>query len=220
MANLIKIDKNGTKYYEGYRTCDRCEGRGIYVIGVCNGRLVPSPVDSGICFKCGGSGKQLDKWKEYTPEYEAKLEERRRKRREKQEEERAKLEAEREAKRQAEEAERKAEEERIRAEKAKSSFVGTIGERIELKAIYIGTASYERQSYLGFGTELAHIHMFKDMDGNKLVWKTTASLGYWNKSDEWETFEEGQEVTVKGTVKEHSEYKDEKQTVLTRCKVI
>ena len=28
MARLIKIDKNGTKYWEGRTTCDRCEDRG------------------------------------------------------------------------------------------------------------------------------------------------------------------------------------------------
>lgn len=49
MAKLIRTDKNGTKYYEGYTPCSRCDGRGIYIIGVCNGRLVPSPVDEGIC---------------------------------------------------------------------------------------------------------------------------------------------------------------------------
>ena len=73
MANLIKIDRNGTKYYEGNVPCSRCGGEGLYFIGVCNGKPVPSPVDNGICFKCGGSGVEHSKWKEYTPEYQAKL---------------------------------------------------------------------------------------------------------------------------------------------------
>ena len=31
--------------------------------------------------------------------------------------------------------------------------------------------------------------------------------------------EEGKTYTIKGTVKEHSEYKGTKQTILTRCKI-
>lgn len=54
-----------------------------------------------------------------------------------------------------------------------------------------------------------HIHTFKDSDGNKVIWKTTKALG----------LECGEPVQITGRVKEHSEYKDEKQTVLTRCKV-
>ena len=222
MARLIKIDKNGTKYYEGLVKCSRCDGLGVYIIGICNGQPVLSPVDGGICFNCGGTGTQDGKWKEYTPEYEAKLEERRRKRAEKLQTERAEEEAKnREAREALEraEAERQAEEEaRIRAEKAKSQYVGSIGERIEGQAEYIKTASYERPSFAGFGTERVNIHIFK-IDDNKVVWKTTASLGWWNERDEWETPQEGSIINLKGTVKEHSVYDEEKQTILTRCKV-
>jgi hypothetical protein len=62
---------------------------------------------------------------------------------------------------------------------------------------------------VGYGTEIHYIHTFKAGD-NTLVWKTTKGL----------SIEENTEVTLKGTIKEHTEYKEEKQTVLTRCKVI
>jgi hypothetical protein len=29
MAELIRVDRNGTKYYEGMIECDRCNGKGI-----------------------------------------------------------------------------------------------------------------------------------------------------------------------------------------------
>lgn len=216
MARLIKVDKNGTKYYEGYRPCSRCDGKGIYIIGVCNGRPVPSPVDSGVCFKCGGSGKEWGKWKEYTPEYEAKLMERRRKKAEKEAEQ---ARAEREA-REKEEAERlRQQEERIRAEKAKSQYIGKVGERIEIEVTLEKIATYERPSFRGYGTELALIYIFKQGD-NKIVWNTSTALGRWNERDEWEPVEEGNTITLRGTVKDHSEYKEEKQTVLTRCKLM
>lgn len=73
MATLIKIDKNGSKHWEGMNTCDRCQGRGWYATGTCNGQLVPSRVDQAVCWKCHGTGTVYMKWIERTPEYEAKL---------------------------------------------------------------------------------------------------------------------------------------------------
>ena len=49
MAKLIKIDRNGSKHYEGMVTCDRCGGRGYYAIAMCNGQPVLSPLDAGVC---------------------------------------------------------------------------------------------------------------------------------------------------------------------------
>jgi hypothetical protein len=62
---------------------------------------------------------------------------------------------------------------------------------------------------LAYGT--SWIHKFRATDGSVLVWKTKAcdlrrdDLGAW--------------VTVRGTVKEHREFRGEPQTALTRCKV-
>ena len=213
MATLIRVDKNGTKYYEGYTPCPRCDGKGIYYIGVCNGHLVPSYVDNGACFKCGGSGKVLGKWKEYTTEYEEKLAERRRKKAEALRAEQEKEIREREEARVKAEEEKKAEQERLeaeeRAEKAKSQYYGNVGDKIEVKAVYKFSAWYECKSFAGYGTETHYIHNFKVGD-NTLVWKTTNGLG---------DLERDTEVTIKGTVKEHTEYREEKQTVLTRCKI-
>lgn len=229
MANLIRIDRNGTKYYEGDVPCSRCDGKGIYFIGVCNGHPVPSPVDNGVCFKCGGTGKEHSTWKEYTPEYEAKLEARRKARREKYlEEHKAEIEArqaeleakklEEEKQRLEEEARIKAENERLLAEKAKSHHVGTVGEKVDIRARYIKSVWFEVPAFRGYGTETMYIHTFKIGD-DTIIWKTTASLGRWNDKDEWESFEEGEQVHLKGTIKEHSEYDGEKQTVLTRCRI-
>ena len=37
------------------RPCPRCSGLGIIVARVENGQMIPISVDSGICYKCGGS---------------------------------------------------------------------------------------------------------------------------------------------------------------------
>lgn len=194
MATLIKIDRNGTKYYEGMVACDRCGGQG----GADAWRWT-----GWTCYKCGGTGKILGKWKEYTPEYEAKLEAKRRAKYERLKEEQAKYEAERDA----EEA----------ARRAISQYVGTIGEKIVITVKFERVASFEIPAYGGgWGRmETMRIYTFADENGNKFVWKTTS----WLKPANEEEPEEGSTLTIKGTIKAFGEYKGEKQTELQRVKV-
>lgn len=60
---LIRIDRNGTKYIHHVFPCGRCGGSGY----------VPFNYAQGICFDCHGSGWDEEIIKEYTPEHEAKL---------------------------------------------------------------------------------------------------------------------------------------------------
>ena len=207
---LLKIDRNGSKHWRGRVKCDRCGGDGIYKWGAVINGLTQY---AGVCFKCNGLGWVVDEWIERTPEYQAKLDARRAAKRAKQEaEEQAKLDAERTEREAAEkaEAERK-ESERLalEAEKAISQFVGAVGEKLTVTAVYIGSPYFERKSFAGYGTETCYINTFKDADGNKILWKTGRNVG--------SQYEVGQTVEITGTVKEHSEYKGEKQTVLIRC---
>lgn len=200
MKRLIKIDKNGSKHWEGLIPCDRCGGHGGADAWKFTGYT---------CYKCGGRGFVESKWIERTPEYQAKLDAMRKKRMEKKmaeiEAENAKLEAERMEQKRIE-AERKAEEE---ARKAISQFVGSEGDKVEIDCTFDHSAWFT--FHMGWKEQTMFIHTFKDDNGNVIVWKTSStSLPELN---------EGDKVSVKGTVKEHSTYKDEKQTVLTRCKV-
>ena len=209
---LIKIDRNGSKHYEGWVECDRCSGRGLYATGVCNGQLVITPVDGGICHKCLGKGKVLSKWIERTPEYQAKLDAKREakwaKIRAEQEAEYEKIRAEREERERKEAEERAAEEARIKAEKAISQYVGEIGERIERKVTLKKRAYWDAK--FGWLETTMYAITFRDEQGNALVWKT--QNGCYD-------FNEGDELVLTGTVKKHSEYRDEKQTELQRCKL-
>ena len=207
MATLIRVDRNGTKYYSGLIKCDRCGGAG--------GADKWKPT-GWTCYKCGGSGSQLGTWKEYTPEYMAKLEQRRQARHRTWEEEHAEEIAEREAERQRRLAEHEAELQRMREEeeqerqrKSRSQWVGSIGDKVETHAVMEKSAFYEVPSFRGFGTDTVHVYTFRSEAGNALVWKTSSVI----------EFQEGRRVTVRGTVKEHIEYKEEKQTLLLRVKV-
>lgn len=277
MATLIKIDRNGSKHYLAECTCERCNGRGWYATGVCNGQLVPSRIDSAICYECHGVGKVTRKVIERTPEYEAKLEKRR---------------LERAAKREAEHL-AKIDEIRVNwlishgftsdgntfiflgdtykiknklkelgakfdivigwhidhkvdgfqfittnineiGEKSyngylitacrsdwdvkkkqalidlgilkESDHVGEIGKRLKIQVKYIHTTSFEKSFYGNVVT--TYIHKFVDANSNVFIWKTTSGI-----CEEYDI-----ELTLVGTVKEHSEYDGVKQTVLTRCK--
>ena len=217
MKELVKTDKNGTKYYEEIVECWKCNGSGWYSWG-------PNGCYSGVCFACEGRGKRLIKSKEYTPEHEAKLMAQREKRRLKRAAEWEQQNAERQKEideRNRKQAEREAEWQR---QKALSNYVGEVGEKIELVVTVSFETEYEVPSFRGYGTRLVHIYSLKDDNGNTLVWKTG---GYLRKESVDElghiaTFfaQKNDKVKIAATVKNHSDYKNEKQTELSRVKIV
>jgi hypothetical protein len=84
--------------------------------------------------------------------------------------------------------------------KSKMKYVGEIKQRLDFELTVTNVYSFETD----WG--LTHINSMEDDDGNVFVWKSSHEL------------EKGSRYKVKGTVKEHSEYRGAKQTVLTRCK--
>lgn len=278
---LVKTDKNGTQYFHCTDRCGKCGGTGIINMYI--------PINGGECFDCGGSG--ISEWdeKEYTPEYEAKLQAQREKR-EAKKLEKAKAEA---AEKNAEffqnngftqdgktyfvlgntyeiKEELKAQgakwdnaskhwhmatkpegrevleisvdemydtdyagrydwrywksfteeghyskkiekaEQELKASKSTSEYFGEIGDKVELQLTYVHTTSWEN-AYGGWlnHPSVTNLHTFKDAAGNIFTWKTASYIDV----------EYGTVLTVKGTIKDHTEYKGIKQTVLTRCKM-
>ncbi len=92
--------------------------------------------------------------------------------------------------------------EKIAKEAKISNHVGTIGKReiFELKLNKV--TSFET----AYG--ISHLHIFEDMSGNKVNWFASSN-----------NLDEGKFYKVKGTVKDHSEFKGCKQTIITHCKV-
>jgi hypothetical protein len=86
---------------------------------------------------------------------------------------------------------------------AKSEYFGNVGDKINITGIFEAAGHYDTQ----FGTVV--IYKITDENDNIFIWKTTS----------YPNVESGSKVTVRGTIKEHSEYNGTKQTVLTRCKI-
>lgn len=102
--------------------------------------------------------------------------------------------------------ERKAREERYEAERsaaaAASNFVGSVGQKI---TILTATAKLVTSWDGYYGTTF--LYKFTDLKGNVYVWRSSKYIEVQDR------------MTVKGSVKEHSEYDGVKQTVITRCAV-
>jgi hypothetical protein len=81
-----------------------------------------------------------------------------------------------------------------------SNFVGSVGERLELIVTVVEAKEIE--------TQRGHSIMFNmvDKNENKYIWTTS--------SKSWSA---GEIKHIKGTVKEHSTFRNSKITVLTRC---
>lgn len=90
--------------------------------------------------------------------------------------------------------------EAAKANKPQSNWVGEVGQRIEITAECKCLASWDSDFGVGY------LYKFTTADGNIFTWKTGKAI------------EDGQ-VTLKGTIKAHTEFRDEKQTELTRCKI-
>lgn len=86
-------------------------------------------------------------------------------------------------------------------EKRESAYLGEVGSKVQetvrdMRCITSWDGDYGR----------TYVYEITSMDGNIMIWKTGKAL-------------EGTITTITGKVKEHTEYKGIKQTVLTRCKV-
>lgn len=104
------------------------------------------------------------------------------------------------------EKEKRLKDEFIKKSNSKLSYIGEIGEKINVLTKFYNYSYYDRLSAYTGMLERCNIYTFLDENGNRIVWKTTSR----------EDFEVGDEVMIKGKVKSHSEYNGAKQTVITR----
>lgn len=101
-----------------------------------------------------------------------------------------------------------------------SEWVAEPKKRIDFTLTLVNDYVYEGCSYSYYDDGTRHIYTFRDADGNCIVWKTQKVIDCYDKdSEEWTDAEVGDTIEMKATVKEHSEYKGTKQTVITRPKI-
>lgn len=95
------------------------------------------------------------------------------------------------------------EEARVAASGKAGDWVGTVGERLNLKGLTI-----TRRSVIEGVYGATYIFGLVDEFGNQFTWFASRNIGEVDKV-----------VNLRGTVKKHDEFKGRKQTVLTRCSV-
>jgi hypothetical protein len=105
-----------------------------------------------------------------------------------------------------------------------SEYIGTVGDKLTLTVKVINEYTYTDNRFSYYGTEMT-IYTFADANGNVFVWKTSSCLCQKilvDGRDEGgrEFVRKGDVIKLTGKVKEHSEYKETKQTVLERCKLV
>lgn len=98
--------------------------------------------------------------------------------------------------------------EQKRAEKqslnANKSYVGNVGERLDID---ISTVECITSFPTDYG--MMRIYRFESVSGDTLIWKTSNFIEYTDKVKK-----------IKATIKNHSEYREEKQTEINRVKII
>jgi len=87
--------------------------------------------------------------------------------------------------------------------KEESNFVGMIGKRQNFIVMVEKVLQFDG----AYGP--THMHIMTDELGNRLTWKSSSTV-----------LDIGIMFVIKGTVKNHEEYRGIKQTILTRCQVV
>ena len=110
-----------------------------------------------------------------------------------------------------------AEEERAKAN-AEVTYYGNVGDKFEhemtFEKIFGFETMYGYQYILLFHDEENHVFKWSSSRGTYQCWCKT------NGRDGFLEYEVGKKYILKGTIKAHEEYRNVKQTVITRCKVL
>lgn len=207
--------RNGLDKIPFRETCSRCGGTGIFrwwnAMGECR----------GTCFLCLGARYVVHEravrtlrreakidavWREYGDELRAEAAAAARE-----------AAAADEARRAAEAAEKFAADwDAAHAEQARrnalvSGFVANIDDKVDAVGTVDVATTFVRQSFRGYGTDTVAL-VVVTLDDGHVVKTTGTGLSLYG-------VERGDRVRIRGTVKEHDNYRGQDQTVLTRAKV-
>ena len=89
-----------------------------------------------------------------------------------------------------------------------SEWIGNIKDRLDFIVKVVYTKPINRPTFSFRDSGVSYLVKMVDNEGNNLTWFSSNN-----------DMEEGKSYKLLGTVKEHKDYKDEKKTVITRCKI-
>jgi len=116
---------------------------------------------------------------------------------------------------------KKVAEEKRAIENAKVEYYGAVGDKFELTLTFDKSFGFE--GAYGF----TYIHLFHDDENHVFAWSSSngnykveyAKNVTWG-GIEYVEYEVGHKYLIKGSIKDHREYRNVKQTVITRCKIL
>lgn len=103
-------------------------------------------------------------------------------------------------------------------------YIGTIGSKVTSEVKMVNIFEYLDYKFSYYGAP-RYIYTMQDDEGNVLVYKSGAYLTFkTGEKDQWGCpveigIRRGDKISISGTIKDHSEYKGTKQTVLQRVRV-
>lgn len=99
-----------------------------------------------------------------------------------------------------------------------SEYIGSVGSKISLEVTY--KKSFDYQTHYTYYGETHYIRIFEDSEGNCIVWNTTSGIvedkKVLDKNGIPVFIPLNSKIIITATIKEHSEYKGTKQTVVSR----
>ena len=108
--------------------------------------------------------------------------------------------------------------EKMYKDSIKDEWFGNVGDKFEKELMFERIIGFE--GYYGY----TYFVFFRDEEGRVYKWSTgKGTYQCWHKTngrDAYLEYEVGKKYLIKGSVKEHDEYKGVKQTVITRCKIL
>jgi hypothetical protein len=129
----------------------------------------------------------------------------------------------------------------IEEQKARSAFLGVVSEKLTAKAVVDSVIVTDANKFSYYDSDTQYTYLMRDEQGNRIVYRTKSRLLYkfaYSKKclerfqnitregnsiiihdDAFVSIKAGMTIEFTGSIKMHTEYKGEKQTVVQRIKV-
>lgn len=128
----------------------------------------------------------------------------------------------------------------IAEQKARSAFLGVVAEKVKMFVTVEKVLTVEAMQFGYYDRATQEVYLMRDAEGNRVVYKTKSDFrwkpatkcqvkyradmaqagGLWIADCYVYQVREGDKLEIEATIKAHTEYKKEKQTLITRPKIL